>query len=218
MAQPYVNHSLDPRQVVTLRARMNENNIMDVRAPLPESIPFSTGNDIDETFDFFKLASKLAQSVGVASGVSIDRGLAEQQQWRGIINQEFSMDLQFQAYNSGKDDVVIPVKTLLLMSSPEPTTANLKVGTKKLWLAPPRVSIKFGNIITLTSVWIKTINVQFSNKLDDNYDPMSATVSITFIPRDPLGRFALGSERQTTQGINDVVKYSFNESALKKGK
>jgi len=213
MATPYIHTSLKAEQVIRIIPRYKNNaSSHEVRAPLP-TIPFSSGNEIDESFEYLKLVNKIAQSLGGARGISVDRGIAEEMHWKGITNQEFAVELKFDAYNSGKDDVVIPIKKLLMMATPEPS--SIPGVSKKLWIGPPTVSIRFGNIVTLMKCWIKNVNVQFSNKLDDNFDPLSATVALTFIPYDPIGRYALKKEKGT-QGINDVIKYPYDINVLQK--
>src|SRR4030066_442743 len=168
---------------------IEKNRGVRVSAPLPENIPFAVGNEVNEIFDFLKIRSKAVQLLtGGAVRTNIDRGLAERQFWRGIINQDISVDLNFNAYYSGKRDVVDPVGTLLLMAAPvESSVTGGKDGLLTYWKAPPRIAIRFGSILWFSNCIIKNVNVQWSNKLDSNFDPLSATVNVTFITEDPMG-------------------------------
>jgi len=206
---PYINEIMVPEQLVSISNPFvidkNGNTETDgmgpdehkqivknikVQAPLPEAITFSIGNEVNETFDFFKIKSKLIQTFGGSANLNFDRGISERQYWRSIINQEFTIEMKFDAYYSGKVDVVLPIKRLLLMASPVENNAFGGTVIKDLdafWSGPPRVNVAFGSLIKFSSVWIKNVTPTFSNKLDNNFDPMSATVSVTLITQDPVG-------------------------------
>jgi len=171
-----------------------------VKAPLPESIQFFTSNEVNETFDFFKMRSKLLQTFSQGAEINIDRGLAERSFWRSINNQDITFELNFDMYYSGEVDVVLPIKRLLLMSSPiekqskaiaERTEAFGVPGAENLgnyWAAPTNPKIIVGDIYQLEEVLIKNVNVTYSNKIDRDGNPISAVASITIITREPMGR------------------------------
>lgn len=181
MEQPYVYQRPDSQLIQIIDRDAN----IQVRAPLPESIPFLVANETNETFDFLKIRSKLVQVASGGAEINIDRGIAERQFWRGIINQELTYELNFEAYYSGEIDVVIPIKNLLMMSAPVEKSATI-VG--RYWSAPNNPEIIVGDLYTLNEVLIKNVNVTYGNKIDRAGNPISAVVSITLITRDPMGR------------------------------
>jgi hypothetical protein len=195
--EPYV-HNRPDSQLIQIKT-----TDFVVKAPLPDSIPFFTSNEVNETFDFFKMRSKLLQTFSQGAEINIDRGLAERSFWRSITNQDITFELNFDMYYSGEVDVVLPVKRLLLMSSPiekqskaiaERTEVFNIEGAENLgnyWSAPSNPKIIVGDIYQLEEVLIKNVNVIYSNKIDRDGNPISAVVSITVITREPLGRGAI---------------------------
>lgn len=51
---------------------------------------------------------------------------------------------------------------------------------------PPLVNIQFGNTFLATKLFLSSVRVNFTDVLDHNYLPMSASVSITATFQDPL--------------------------------
>ncbi len=192
--EPYV-HNRPDSQLIQIRTTE-----FVVKAPLPDSIPFFTSNEVNETFDFFKMRSKLLQTLSQGSEINIDRGIAERSFWRSINNQDITFELGFEMYYSGEVDVVLPVKRLLLMSAAiekqskaiaERTKAFNVEGAENLgnyWAAPSTPKIIVGGIYQLDEVLIKSVNVTYSNKIDRDGNPISAVASITVITREPMGR------------------------------
>lgn len=170
-----------------------------VEAPLPESLPFSVGNEVNELFDIFKFKSQIIQFASAgAVRKNFDRGYTERQFWRSIINQDFTVELKFEAYYSGLVDVVNPIKNLFALSLPvERARANTYEWAIGHWDAPPLISVRFGNIIWFQDVLVKNIAVNWSNKLDNNFDPMSATVSMTMITENPYGIVAVNEHMRS---------------------
>jgi hypothetical protein len=167
-----------------------------VEAPLPDNLPFTIANEINQPFDFMQVGGKLLQLAQPYKRVNINRGLAERQFWRAIENHELTVDLTFEAYYSSLIDVVNPVKLLMLMAAPVEDSV-IAGGSEMVffdgyWTAPPRITVSFGNFLLLPKVLLKAVNVNWSNKLDDQQLPLSATVSVTMITEDPMGYRAIG--------------------------
>lgn len=188
---------------------MNRTKNMRISAPLPETFSISNGNQLDQTFSWFQIKDTLLRYSAVLSGGyvgsvnrSYARGLAERQFWSGPDNSEFSFDMEFVAYKSGLEDVVKPTKNLLLMSAAQErglksdNGADLGIYSSigSWWDAPPLVHVRFGRVLTLPRVWIKNVNVSYSNKLDDHFQPLSATATVVVVPRDPYGANAYNKD------------------------
>jgi len=220
MAIPHV-HKLPEEQVVTIRTsakNLNDSseeykNIMQplisngVRAVLPETFGFGTANEVNELFDIFKFKGKILQFSGLVEA-NYDRGFSERSYWRSLQNQELTVELEFNAYYSGKLDVVEPVQNLMLLAAPVETLGSATSGNVTSawgWNAPPKVTITFGRILYFTDVIIKSVNVAFSNKLDANFDPMSATVTMTYIPANPIGYAGIRGAGGSNSGFGTTV-------------
>lgn len=205
MPKPYIN-KLSDNQTVTFVANKlfnsNENyangtstikgvNSIRVKAPLPENITFGTANEVNQTWDFWKFKSAIVQTAAPTIGKNFDRGISERFFWRSIENKEITMELSFAAYYSGLIDVVQPINDLMILGAP--VENSLAGGPNDLmyidahWDAPPLITVHVGKLLYFTNAIIKDINVSFSNKLDNEFYPMSAQVSVTFITSDPIG-------------------------------
>lgn len=206
-------------QVVTVRAKtLHDTNdeykaIMaplekhGIKAPLPETFGFSTANEVSELFDFFKFAGKIKQTLGFV-GSNYDRGFSERSYWTGLANQDITFELEFNAYTSGALDVVEPVQNLMLLSAPVETLGSATHGNITSawgWNQPPECTITFGKILYFTDVLIKNVSVVFSNKLDSNFDPMSATVSITCITKNPIGYAGIRGATGQNSGFGGTI-------------
>ena len=218
MPKPHI-HQKSTDQVITIRAKtLHDSNeeyeaIMKplradgIKAPLPETFGFGTANEVNELFDIFKFKSKIAQLSGLVTA-NYDRGFSERSYWRSLQNQEISVELEFNAYYSGAIDVVEPVQNLMLLAAPVETLGSATTGNATSawgWNAPPHCTITYGRILYFTDVLIKSVNVVFSNKLDSNFDPMSATVTLTYIPANPVGYAGIRGAGGTNSGFGVTV-------------
>ena len=220
MPKPHI-HAKPTEQVITIRAKtLHDSNeeykdIMKplradgIKAPLPETFSFGTANEVNELFDIFKFKSQAIQffSGGVVNA-NYDRGFSERSYWRSLQNQEMSVELEFNAYYSGAIDVVEPVQNLMLLAAPVETLGTATTGNATSawgWNAPPHCTITYGRILYFTDVLIKSVNVVFSNKLDSNFDPMSATVTLTYIPANPVGYAGIRGATGSNSGFGITV-------------
>lgn len=204
---PYV-HKLNNGQLIRFYARrfedisyVNKANTYSekfvesiaVKAPLPENISLRIGNEVNQLFSAFQLKSDLVQLAG-ATGVNVDRGFSQREYWRGPENSEMSVELHFNAYYSGYIDVMRPTQKLLLLgASRETSFQGGEKGTgfigdfDEIWGQPTKAIVMFGNYFYHNNMIIKSVEVSYSNKLDNEFNPMSAVVNVTMIPTDPMG-------------------------------
>lgn len=69
----------------------------------------------------------------------------------------------------------------------DPDTADRVFDFLDFVAGPPLTKIEFGNVLTLKKVYVSSVAPQFSNILDKNGYPMSATCSITAVlEKDPI--------------------------------
>ena len=190
-----------------------------VLAPLPETFGFTVGSEFSSPFDT-GISSGVVQKALAISSISQKIGLRMKKMYANPEPTEISFDLEFQAYYSASDEVVVPVIKLAAMSLGR-TLTNLndraaevirKVGQTAgsvgdfvsstseghldeeantggivkrianligLIEGPNTQTIMFGNLYTMTDCYITSMSPQFSNVLDKNGLPMSATCSIT---------------------------------------
>ena len=162
-----------------------------VKTPLPETITFGIGNEINQTWDFMKFKSAIIQTAAPSIGKNFDRGISERFFWRSIENKEITLELNFAAYYSGLIDVVQPINDLMVLGAPIESSftggPNDLIYIDAFWNAPPLITVYVGKLLYFTNAIIKDITVAFSNKLDNEFYPMSAQVSVTFITSDPIG-------------------------------
>ena len=209
MQEPKINQSPEA-QTVTIHAKtLHDNsesyqehmNAIRVRAPLPETFGFGLANNVDQVFSSFQAVKQLVTSSAALTHMNTNRGFSERVYWKNVENQEITLELTFNAYYSGLVDVVKPVNELMLLASAvenhmgeaiyvEGESGFLTTASEVLtgyWNAPPRITVLMGDVLYFTDCWVKSINVNFSNKLDNEFNPMSATVSISFMTEDPVG-------------------------------
>jgi len=220
MPKPHI-HAKPSEQVVTIRAKtlhdsndeykaiMNPLRVDGIKAPLPETFSFGTVNEVNELFDIFKFKSQAVQFIsGGLVNANYDRGFAERSFWRSLQNQEMTVELEFNAYYSGAIDVVEPVQNLMLLAAPVETLGTATTGKATSawgWNSPPHCTITYGRILYFTDVLIKSVSVVFSNKLDANFDPMAATVTLTYIPANPIGYAGIRGATGTNSGFGVTV-------------
>lgn len=159
---------------------------MKVEAPLPETFNFSVGNEVNQTFDIMKFKKFFIGGAASLANKNFDRGYTERLYWRSIAIQDFTIEMSFDAYYSGKVDVILPTKKLILMATPVANQTKLGETLTGYWDGPPRVNIAYGNVIWFESCWIKSVNINYSNKLDNNFDPLSATATVNFVTQNPM--------------------------------
>lgn len=170
-----------------------------IYAPLPEEITFAYEQEVTEPFGMMKVVGDVARAV--TSGVfqaSFNRGIAEKSSWMNIVNNEITVELRFDAYQSTLTDVMEPIMDLMLLSAPRGAaltssgeTSNARslgvIGIDEYWRAPPEISIMLGNILFFPKCVIKSVTPTWSTKLDEFFRPLSATVQLTFINVHPMG-------------------------------
>lgn len=163
-----------------------------VKAPIPENIAISAGNQIEQTWSFMQFKQKAATALS-SGGINANKGYSERQYWSGIEPVEFTFEVTFNTYYSSKIDVIQPIQNLMALSVARESNlltkglSEMMFKVDEFWVSPPTVILRVGRFLLLDKLYIKSLNVTYSNKLDTEYLPMSATASITFLPRDPMG-------------------------------
>ena len=154
-----------------------------VRAPLPEAITIGLGNVVGQTWDFWKIV-KGGAVTSATLGVSANKGVAERQFWQEIEPKDVTTELTFNAYRSAKDDVYLPCQMLLKYAAASDASNSVLDFS---WRRPAYIDVRIGRIATYYECIIRSVDVVYSNKIDTEGYPISATVSLTFITRDPIG-------------------------------
>lgn len=185
--------------VTAFEQRLDRKQIL---APIPEQVAISTGNAYDQTFDILQFKQTVVNWISKGAGKKFTRGISERQYWDGIENQEITLELEFAAYNSGYWDVVVPCRNLMMLATPTERgstdiSTNDVEGIENLtahWDEPPHIMVSIGDFLTLNNVGISNCSVSFSNKLDNEFMPLSATASVSFVMIDPFGSNTIVSE------------------------
>lgn len=86
-----------------------------VEAPLPQDFGFTVGSEYTTPFDIGNLSGGL-QKLYAVGGISNSPGLRMRKMYANPEPTELSFDMEFAAYHSAKEDVVVPIVTLMLMS------------------------------------------------------------------------------------------------------
>lgn len=86
-----------------------------VNTPLPETFGFQVGSEIGTPFSGYQTDSLLAKGLALA-GTSVKTGLVTKKMYMGPEPTEISMTLNFNAWNSARDEVLVPVLKLMFMS------------------------------------------------------------------------------------------------------
>lgn len=167
-------------------------NTLVVKAPLPETLSISVQNEVNQLYSAFQFKSDLIQFLGGGVGKNFDRGYSQREYWRGPENADISIELHFNTYYSAFIDVMKPTQDLLLMGSSRETSlqggekGGAPLGLDEIWAAPQNVIVYFGKYFSHNSMIVKSVEVSYSNKLDNEFYPMSATANITMTPSDPM--------------------------------
>lgn len=155
-----------------------------VRAPLPETITIGMANQVGQTWEFWKVV-KTALAIGsTTAGYNVNKGIGERQFWEEIEPKEVSLELSFNAFNSAKDDVYLPTQYLLKLAAASDIGNSIADLT---WRRPPFIDVRIGRISKYYNCIIKSVDINYTNKLDPDGFPIAAVAAITFITRDPVG-------------------------------
>lgn len=188
-------------------------NTIKVRAPLPETLSLSVQNEVNQMFSVFQVKSDILQYLGGGMGKNFDRGYSQREFWRGPENADITVELHFNAYYSGYIDVMKPTQDLLLLGASRESSFNggeegvLWLGLDEFWSAPPKVILKFGDYFTHNNMIIKNVEVSYGNKLDNEFNPMSAVASVTMVPTDPMGFASMFGGSRYGGGLNTKRYY-----------
>jgi len=190
---------------------------MHVTAPLPESFGIGVGSEIGSPFSGFASDGSAAKILALTTGTSNRIGIITKKLFMGADQPDIAIDLKFDAFYSGFDEVVLPCFKLMHMAvgTSEKTVdtvleklrefASLEVAVDQIHSSitgnktassisdliqyirtPGLVSVRFGNTFKLSECFLSNVNINFSNVLDSEFFPMSATASVTITPQDPL--------------------------------
>lgn len=215
----------------TIRIKKNgDSNIGSyvVKAPLPENWGFTIGSEFSAPFDA-NFVSGAAAKILAMGGVSSKLGVATKKLYSNPEPTEISFDMQFEAYEDAKNDVLVPIIVLMSMaigsrltleeaaneieslinqassntrgapafdegtlassiqSSPVGQAGSRAFDFLTFVQGPPTVTLRFGNVIKFRNTYITSVAPSFSNIMDRDGVPMSATVSVTAILElDPI--------------------------------
>lgn len=85
-----------------------------VEAPLPPDFGFTVGSEYSTPFDVGNLSGNIAKAYAVA-GISNPVGLRMRKMYTNPEPTELSFDMDFVAYYSAKEEVAVPIVTLICM-------------------------------------------------------------------------------------------------------
>lgn len=194
-----------------------------VWAPLPDNFGMTVGSEFSAPFDAHFVSGTVAKAVTL-SNIGIKTGVATTKFYSNPEPSEISFELQFEAYHSAREDVLVPVIRLMAMSlgraikaedvermikrfagrigdfigiddlgaglttsEENKQTTDRILGFINFVEGPPTVFIKFGEVLKLRNAYISSVAPQFSNILDAQGMPMSATCNVTAImENDPV--------------------------------
>ncbi|MBG24033.1 MAG: hypothetical protein CMF22_11325 [Idiomarinaceae bacterium] len=122
----YKMKEIDPM----FRIRISSTQGGVVYAPLPDNWGMTVGSEFTAPFDANLLNGILSKGAAVA-GISKKTGMATRKMYSNPEPTEISLDLQFEAYYSAKEEVVNPVIQLMAMSLGTTLTAEKAVQTVK---------------------------------------------------------------------------------------
>lgn len=198
-------------QKVTIKLR-TEDGLTErkVVAPLPDGFGMSVGSAFTDpqNMDLNQgggAVSKAVKAVTQRSGFSSKIAQASNVFYDGPEPTEMSFDLNFHAYYSAFDEVIVPVFDLMMMSVgreyngdeinnsivadamkaiEEATGADS--GKYGLIHSPGECKVTFGKAMTIPRCFVSSVGVEFSNIMDNQYFPISANCSVTIkVVRNP---------------------------------
>lgn len=211
-----------------------------VKAPLPDEIGVTVGSEYSTPFDTSDISQKL-QNLLAISGVSRKIGIKMKKYYVNPELTEISFDLEFVAYYSTVEEVIVPIYTLMTMavgrdakwetisttfrnavtairdkamegadavgagdairtvvnsvpefeiSAPDGRIDAFEDGTNQaldlisIITGPIPITLSIGNVLELNDVYVSSVSPRFSNILDPNGLPLSATCSVTCVVRE----------------------------------
>jgi len=86
-----------------------------VESPLPDNFGFTVGSEYTTPFDVGSVSGTI-QKLYALGGISAPVGLRMRKMYANPEPTEISFDMEFAAYHSAKEDVVVPIVTLMVMS------------------------------------------------------------------------------------------------------
>lgn len=197
-----------------------------VEAPLPDNFGFTVGSEYTTPFDAGAMSGTMQKLYAVGQ-ISNPVGLRMRKMYANPEPTEISFEMEFSAFYSAKEEVILPVITILTICLGRQATyedIKNKLGTVSEYLskglelvgldkgdvdaaenaksdektgvisdengsrimslihlveAPEIASIRFGNVLEIPNAFLTSTGVQFSNTLDKDGYPMSATVNVT---------------------------------------
>lgn len=97
------------------KLRISSGDKYHVEAPLPDNFGFTVGSEYTTPFDLGSVSGTL-QKLYAIGGISAPVGLRMRKMYANPEPTEISFEMEFAAYHSAKEDVVVPIVTLMVMS------------------------------------------------------------------------------------------------------
>ena len=198
-------------QKVTIKLRTEDGQTeRKVVAPLPDGFGMSVGSAFTDpqNMDLNQGGGAVSQAVKAVtqrSGFSSKVAQASNVFYDGPEPTEISFDLNFHAYYSAFDEVVVPVFNLMMMSvgreynlddinnrtvadamkTIEDSTGS-DSGKYGFIRSPGECKVKFGRAMTIPRCYVSSVGAEFSNIMDNQDFPISANCSVTIkVIRNP---------------------------------
>ena len=178
-----------------------------VIAHLPDSVSFGVASRFTDPFSKFSSDGTLHALFTNFTGKSLNTGMVTKKVYTGPEQPDITLELSFEAYYDAAEEVVAPVRELMLMAvgaNQSTLSAALSAAgvseqqmdeqekeivnaARELTLinSPEKITIRVGRTLRLPHVYIGNVNATFSNVLDYNRLPTAAQVSLTLIPELP---------------------------------
>lgn len=210
-------NNLDPAQklIITQYDREEGSTINEIEAALPDAFGISVGSVFTDPFNANVTNDSTAEKAAAFLNVSRKIGARVTSVfYSGPEPTEMSIELEFNAFYSAVEEVVVPCMSLMLMAVGrqydyrklkgqftgavgnyvdryiqviEESNQSGFAEEVGLIVGPSPVRVKFGKTLYLDAAYIATASPSFSNVLDNQFMPMSATCAITVkIQRNPV--------------------------------
>jgi len=200
-------------RIMISSVRKHAGTDWNVYGHLPEEFGFSVGSEIGTPFAGFASDGNVSKVLYLTTGSSAKTGVITKKLFMGPEQSEINFDMKFDAYYSGFHEVVEPIVRLMVFSvGHQKSIAEIGQQLSSLFaLGNPVVSIleetsldkenkptfsfmqgpglcriRFGRVFKMNNVYLASVEPNFSNSLDNEGYPLSATVSINGQLQEPM--------------------------------
>jgi hypothetical protein len=151
----------------------------------PQNIALSVDAEWEPALNLGSVGNVALLALQEGLGITPRYKFTTAQIWTGQSPIEISLELQFQAEESSRKDVIDPILALMKMAMPRPSdTGLLKPPGPRLFNSKPedndRIVVEIGNFLSFDAVSVIDVSPNYDLLMSVDDEPMSATCTVRF--------------------------------------